>query len=88
METTRRVMVVGRIASKSLTTVRVFHSAIDTQGLAKGRAGLVNFVPAVAYHFCLALLAFTHPGACLLAKPCTFCSTLYRDRLKGRYMVW
>ena len=34
--------------------------------------GLVKFVPAVAYHFCLALpAAFTQPGAHLLAKPCT-----------------
>ena len=34
--------------------------------------GLVNFVPAVAYHFCLALpAAFTQPGAQLLAEPCT-----------------
>ena len=34
--------------------------------------GLVNFVPAVAYHFCLALPeAFTQPGTRLLADPCT-----------------
>ena len=34
--------------------------------------GLVNFVPAVAYHLCLALpVAFTQPLAHLLAKPCT-----------------
>ena len=33
--------------------------------------GLVNFVPAVAYHSCLAVLAaFTQPGARLLAWPC------------------
>ena len=33
--------------------------------------GLVNFVPAVAYHFCLSLLAaFTQPGTNLLADPC------------------
>ena len=32
---------------------------------------MVNFVPAVAYHFCLALpAAFTQPGALLLAEPC------------------
>ena len=32
---------------------------------------LVNFVPALAYHFCLALsAAFTQPGDHLLAKPC------------------
>ena len=34
--------------------------------------GLVNFVPAVAYHFCLSLpAAFTQPGRSLLADPCT-----------------
>ena len=33
--------------------------------------GLVNFVSALAYHFCLALsAAFTQPGNHLLAKPC------------------
>ena len=32
---------------------------------------LVNFVPALAYHFCLALPeAFTQPGDPLLAEPC------------------
>ena len=43
------------------------------QGSAKRRSsGLVNFVSAVAYHFCLALpAAFTQPGIHLLAKPCT-----------------
>ena len=41
------------------------------QGSAKRlSAGLVNFVHAVAYYFCLALsVAFTQPGS-LLAKPC------------------
>ena len=35
-------------------------------------SGLMNFVPAVAYHFCLGLpAAFTQPGARLLQKPCT-----------------
>ena len=34
--------------------------------------GLVNFVPAVAYHFCLALpAAFTQPGDHFLAEVCT-----------------
>ena len=35
---------------------------------------MVNFVPAVAYHFCcLALPAvFTHSGECRLAEPCRF----------------
>ena len=33
---------------------------------------MVNFVPAFAYHFCLALpAAFTQPGNHLLAEPCT-----------------
>ena len=42
------------------------------QGLANWRAqGSVNFVPAVAYHFCLNLpAAFTQPRAHLLAEPC------------------
>ena len=43
---------------------------LTVQRSAKRRApGLVNFVPAVAYHFCLALpAAFMQPGARLLAK--------------------
>ena len=45
---------------------------VDIQGSAKRWSpGLVSFVPALAYHFCLALpAAFTQPGACLLAEPC------------------
>ena len=41
-------------------------------GSAKRRSpGLVNFVTALAYHFCLALpAAFTQPGDHLLAEPC------------------
>ena len=36
------------------------------------RPGLVNFVAAVAYHFCLSLpAAFTKPGRGLLAEPCS-----------------
>ena len=36
------------------------------------RPGLVNFVTAVAYNFCLSLpAAFTQPGCSLLAGPCT-----------------
>ena len=35
--------------------------------------GLVTYVAAVAYHFCLALpAAFTQPGDQLLARPCIF----------------
>ena len=34
---------------------------------------MVNFVAAVAYHFCLAMpAAFRQPGDHLLAEPCTF----------------
>ena len=42
------------------------------QGSSNRRApGFVNFVPAVAYHFCLNLpAAFTQPGARLLVEPC------------------
>ena len=42
------------------------------QGSAKRQSpGLVNFIPAVAFHFWLALpTAFTQPGARLLAEPC------------------
>ena len=41
--------------------------------MAKRRSpGSVNFVPALAFHFCLALPAtFTKPGDHLLAEPCT-----------------
>ena len=60
------------------------------QGRAKKWSpGLVNFVTAVAYHFCLSLpAAFTRPGDHLLAEPCIadseraypkFPSSLYDD---------
>ena len=44
------------------------------EGSAKRRyPGLVNFVTAVAHHFCLALpAAFTQPGDNLLAEVCMF----------------
>ena len=44
------------------------------QGSTNRRApGLVNFVPVLAYHFCLNLpAAFTEPGARLLVEPCTY----------------
>ena len=58
--------------------------------------GLVNFITAVAYHFCLSLpAAFTQPGRSLLADPCRDCfinivkkmtterGESYRGRLKG-----
>ena len=43
------------------------------QGSTNRRAlGLVNFIPALAYHFCLNLPAtFTQPGARLLVEPCS-----------------
>ena len=45
----------------------------QVQGSTNRRApGLVNFVPALAYHFCLNLpAAFTQPGARLLVEPCS-----------------
>ena len=47
-------------------------------GLAKRRSlSFVNFVTALAYHFCLALAAtFTQPGGHFLAKPCIHGSVL------------
>ena len=52
---------------------------ICVQGWAKRRSpGLVNFVTALAYHFCPALPpVFTQPGDYLLADPCI-------DRSDGR----
>ena len=50
-----------------------FHLSFwDVQGLAKRlRPGLVNYIAAVAYHFCLSLpTAFSQPGRSLLAGPC------------------
>ena len=39
---------------------------------ARQSPGFVNFFPALAYHFCLALpAAFTQPGDHLLAEPCS-----------------
>ena len=45
---------------------------MSIQGSAKRQSpGLVNFVTALAYHFCLPLpAAFTQPGDHLIAKPC------------------
>ena len=45
----------------------------DIQGQAKRHfPGLVNYVTALAYHFCLALpAAFSQPGDRPLAEPCT-----------------
>ena len=56
-------MVVGRLSFKLLR---------DAQGPAKRWSpGLVNFVAAFVYHFCMASpAAFTQPGKHLLAEPC------------------
>ena len=43
----------------------------DKEGDREVLPGLVNFDPAVDYHFCLALpAAFSQPGDHLLAEPC------------------
>ena len=49
------------------------HEVSYVQGTSKRPfPGLVNFVPAVAYHFCLNLpAAFSQPGNGLLEVPCT-----------------
>ena len=50
-----------------------------SQGLRSAKidaSGLVNFVPAIAYHYCLDLpAAFTQPGTSTLADLCTRQST-------------
>ena len=55
----------------------------QVQGSTNRRApGLVNVVPALAYHFCLNLpAAFTQPGAHLLVEPCT----VWGGKLWGRF---
>ena len=55
------------------------------QGSAKRlRPGLVNFVTAVAYHFCLAMpAAFKQPGASTLAG---LCITKRRGRERSKVM--
>ena len=54
---------------------------LRVQGSAKRLwPGLVDFVPAVAYHFCFNLpAAFTQPGQSFLAKPC-ICLTAGKNR--------
>ena len=51
----------------------LFGALSNIQGPTKRlRPGFVNFVPAVAYHFCLALpVAFAQPGDQLLVVPCS-----------------
>ena len=49
----------------------VFQPSLVQGSAKRWSPGLVSFVPALAYHFCLDLpAAFTQPGACLLAEPC------------------
>ena len=61
-------------------------SPMHIQGSAKGWSpDLVNFVTAIAYHFCLALpAALTQPGDHLLAKPCTGQTTQAVTQLNER----
>ena len=62
-------------------------------GLVQGSAkrpspSLVNFVAALAYHFCLALPAeFTHPGAHLLAEPCIYVTSEWVPNQWGKILV-
>ena len=58
--------------------VALIHTFGDIQGSANPRTpGLVNFVTAVAYHFCLNLPEkFSQPGARGLANPCTKAANL------------
>ena len=62
---------------------------VDIQGSAnRWSTGLVSFVPALAYHFCLALpAAFTQPGACLLAEPCRGDKKAACE-LRGEHPTW
>ena len=60
----------------------------------RGSSGLVNFIAAVAYHFCLALpTAFTQSGQSLLADPC-MCACPYvgltqvEAAERGRFSGW
>ena len=73
-----------------MEVIETSHGRERVQGLAKRWSpGLVNFVPALAYHFCLVLpAAFTQPGAHLLAEPCrkggkSFCVRGGRSRAIG-----
>ena len=49
----------------------IYHMYVQGSSI-KRAPGWVNFVPAVAYHFCLNLPApFSQPGARLILEPCT-----------------
>ena len=70
----KRVLTRWRCRSRARWRTISFDIVSDhIQGSAKRRApGLVNVIPAVAYHFCLALpAAFTQPGDHLLVEPCS-----------------
>ena len=63
----------GRSAGARGARVAGGESMVHIQGSAKRlRPGLVNCVPAVAYHFCLNLpRAFSQPGKHSFGDPCT-----------------
>ena len=63
--------------------------AVEVQGPTKSKSpGLVNFVTALAYLFCLALpAAFMQPGYHLLAEPCA-CIRLRCDAVDVDGFIW
>ena len=63
---------------------------IKVQGSTNRRAlGFVNFVLALAYHFCLHLpAAFSQPGARLLVEPCIwYVICVFEKNLPGTQLV-
>ena len=53
-------------------SVKVLELVFARSFMMEGIQGLVNFVPAVAYHFCLNFPeTFPQPGVLFLAQPCT-----------------
>ena len=63
----------------------IFYSYIKSSAK-RWAPGLVNFVLAVAHHFCLALhVAFTQPGACLLAESCRM---IKPKKIITKWMPW
>ena len=57
----------------NLWSLPEYQEMMVEQGFTNRRAlGLVNFVPALAYHFCLNFTQFTQPGARLLMEPCSY----------------
>ena len=61
---------------------------MNVQGTSKRPfPGLVNFAPAVAYHFCLnSLEAFSQPGNGLLEAPCRASVPVYLRLLYSKAM--